>query len=673
MRFIFCLLVSLSISALNFANATDKFPSPAAYIGNPEYRFISLSPDGKYIVAARNLPAEHAPLISELNTGDKKTVSFAKAVRGDQIVIMTVNEKKIIASFGLPAHAVYGLYWANTDRILAFVSASYDVRLGRGYKVRLPAVRTLSIDWQTRQTTVLFETNKRALRDNLFLSRIVDPLISDDTHILMSAYKGGDIDLWRVNITTGDAKRIDHGNKNTRLWLTNSEGKPVFRLDQNDNASTVRIFTKNSSGKWKKILTTRLNEKGEAPEFWPIAFGEKPNEMLVLTAAKDEPRKTLKIYDLETGMFKENAAEHPVFDIAGGLTDNNTGRYLGAFYYDDHYKMILKDKTLQKHVDAISKFFEDGTNIYLHSISRNQKQLILEVRSPNIPGDLYTYNIDKTNIKPLFSLRPNLSVKHITNVETIRYTARDGELITGYVTHPKNKWSEYIAPLIIMPHGGPEQRDYRDFDPYAQFLANRGYRVFQPNFRGSAGYGNNFARQGYREWGGKMHDDLMDGIKYLQKKSLASPGHACIIGGSYGGYAALYAAMANPEEFKCAASIAGVTDLIDLINNAKKDSKEAYNIRAERIGHPRHDGDNLVAKSPARNIDKFTTPLLFVHGRYDQIVPYKQSIKMMDALDEAKVDYERLTLNDGHAFEKLGSHVQTLRKLESFLKKHLDR
>lgn len=649
-------------------------PSPLAYIGNPTYRSLALSPDGKYAAAAQDLDAERSTFGEDKY--DKKKISLANVGIGDQIVIFELATMDTVRIIDAPNQSVYGLSWASNDRVLAFVSAGLDLRLGRGYTLTLPATRTLSIDWRKGEITTLFDSNKRVSRTNFYLSSVVDPLPNDPDHVLMAAYKGGDLDLWRVNILTGDSNRVEAGSRSTFAWLTNIEGKPTFRLDQSSNGRTLRVFAKAGNGRWKKIISTRLNEKGEAPQFWPIGYGEHPNEMYVLSETEGEPRATIKIYDLTTGTFTKTVASHPKYDIAGGVLDPNTGLYFGSWHLDDRYQAHFNSPQLQRHYRAVQKFFDDDANVRIQSISRNLEKIVFNVSSPTMPSDLYLYDVTDAKLDPLFSLHPDLTSHNLSSVEITEYEARDGIKITGYITHPRNRLPTQTAPLIVMPHGGPASRDYYKYDAYAQFLANRGYRVFQPNFRGSSGYGIDFKNLGHREWGGKMHDDIMDGVKHLQSRGLATKGHACIVGASYGGYEALYSAMTEKEEFKCAVSIAGVSDLIDIVNYVRRGpggNRDAFEQLKTRIGDPKKDRAKLIAKSPARNIEKLTTPLLIIHGKRDRIVPYAQSYDLMESLDKAEVKYEWRVFGDGHSFQRVGSHVLTLRSIESFLAKHLQK
>ena len=228
-----------------------------------------------------------------------------------------------------------------------------------------------------------------------------------------------------------------------------------------------------------------------------------------------------------------------------------------------------------------------------------------------------------------------------------------------------------------MPHGGPEARDSYGYDFFVQFLAWRGYAVFQPNFRGSEGSGRTFANAGRRQWGRRMQDDVTDGVMRLIESGTADRNRMCIVGASYGGYAALAGATLTPDLYKCAVSIAGVTDLLDLLaaerRNAGRGSTR-YSYSMALIGDPERDRDELIAVSPARQASRVNIPILLIHGSEDSIVPFEQSETMRDALQEAGKQVELIRLEDeGHAWSNWSreNRQRLLEETDRFLARHL--
>jgi len=225
----------------------------------------------------------------------------------------------------------------------------------------------------------------------------------------------------------------------------------------------------------------------------------------------------------------------------------------------------------------------------------------------------------------------------------------------------------------VMPHGGPDARDQMDFDWWAQFLANRGYAVLQPNFRGSSGYGWDFTQAGLRQWGLKMQDDISDGVKKTIADGIADPKRVCIVGASYGGYAALAGAAFSPDLYACAISFAGVSDLPLVLRTERKEhgpDSQTASFWATRIGSSDENWDQLTATSPARHADKIRCPLLLVHGEGDTTVRIDQSERMESALKDAgkAVQFIRIPGEDHH-LNLTETRVRLLTETEKFLAK----
>jgi len=276
------------------------------------------------------------------------------------------------------------------------------------------------------------------------------------------------------------------------------------------------------------------------------------------------------------------------------------------------------------------------------------------------------FNTKAMKFTPWFSEYPNLVKQELAEVESITFKARDGMELHGYYTVAKDSKN---PPVVLFPHGGPVARDYKVFDPFVQLFASRGFAVLQVNFRGSDGYGLEYQKAGYNQWGDKMQTDLIDGLNWAKENRNANTNKACIVGASYGGYAALVAGFQTPNQFKCIASIAGISDLDKQVSHWRVRGAEEYVLNAV------NDNGKINIKdiSPIHNVDKFKAPVLLIHGQADTRVDFVQSELMHKELQKAGKDSKFVTFKFGtHNLNDAANRKVAMEELDKFLKKHLD-
>lgn len=557
--------------------------------------------------------------------------------------------------------------WANDERLLvAVMIGQFQITASR---ITFPSARVLAINPDGQNMVALFDNQSRMLRSNFNLAVVTDILPDDSQHVLMPAYRSGDLDLWKVNVYTGAAERVATGSPSTFAWRTDASGAPAFRYDTNRRGTVVSIYAPDAAGNWRRVARVR---EEDLPEFEPVADGPESGVSYVLARPEGADRTGVYLYDGRQGQFIQTVASHPRVDIAGVFVNRRTSEYLGYFTFDDVYRTYFTDPRIQSHMNGLRGFFGEDASFDIVDMSSDQRMWIVSALGPSDPGALYLYDRERAHIEPLTPFNPSLAVEQLGASRVVRYAARDGVEITGYLTLPAGAGAG-PHPLIIMPHGGPETRDLFTYNRDAQFLATRGYAVFRPNFRGSSGYGRAFAEAGYGEWGGKMQDDLTDALAHLASTGVADPARVCIMGYSYGGYAALAGAAFTPDLYRCAVSIAGVSDLAEQARYVIRegDAEEGAYVRRS-IGDPRTDRARLDARSPVLHADHIQIPILLMHGDQDGIVPVSHSRRMERALRRAGRDVRYIEASgEGHPYWSDANQSRIYSEIEAFLAQNL--
>jgi dipeptidyl aminopeptidase/acylaminoacyl peptidase len=299
------------------------------------------------------------------------------------------------------------------------------------------------------------------------------------------------------------------------------------------------------------------------------------------------------------------------------------------------------------------------------SVNRDQTKMILRVNRPDNPGSIYYFDINEGVMNRLATVNDAIGAKSLSPVKMIKYTARDGLGIEGVLTIPRGKEAKNL-PFIVLPHGGPWGQDTLSYDYWTQFLASRGYAVLQPNFRGSTGYGTEFLNKGKGQMGFAMQDDVTDGVKWAVAQGIADPKRVCIVGASYGGYAAMWGVVRDPDFYRCSISIAGVAALRREVNDFGGSLKSNLYQRQWKEMTP-----DFNAVSPILSVNKIKVPMLLIHGKKDITVDHVQSEKMYTAMKKAGkyVEFVSVPLAD-HYFTREADRITLLRAMEAFLAKH---
>ncbi len=465
--------------------------------------------------------------------------------------------------------------------------------------------------------------------------------------------------LYEVDLQTKSASKIANRiteQTDNRTWLVDASGQVAVTLD---------YF--GSQGSW-----TIRNASWQ-----PLAKGNDPLgniDLISLGSAGDTVIYRENDAEGEPHWFEVplagNAEPKEVFADTGfssAIIDPRTRRLIGYELSGDQPRYHFFNPFHQKVIDAVQKAFP-GLGMELIDWNDRFDQLIVRTEGVGDPTSWQIVDVRSGKADQLGVSYPMAS-SDVAPMKMVRYKAGDGLDIEAVLTLPPGREAKKL-PVIIFPHGGPAARDYPGFDWWAQAFASRGYAVLQPNFRGSTGYGAAFLHAGYGEWGRKMQTDLSDGLAWLTQQGIADPRRACIMGGSYGGYAALAGVTLQQGLYRCSVAVAGVSDLVDMTQTDIRESGGDPTLRRalkEELGS----GRDLRAVSPVNFAERADAPVLLIHGKDDVVVLYRQSQKMADALKRAGKPVEFVTLpGEDHWLSRSETRLAMLKAAMAFMEKH---
>lgn len=496
---------------------------------------------------------------------------------------------------------------------------------------------------------------------------IVDLLDDDDDHILITLNKDNPqvFDIYKLNLKTHELTLEAKNPGNVVGWATDHDG--VVRVAYvSDGLNMDVLYRDTKDEEFKPLISSSFEDTNEFAGF------TADNKKIYLIS--DEGRDDTALYEFDPHT-KDKTLLFENKDSWGGVSGilwSDARKVLtGArwiaekperHYFDDEAKKIYED--LQK--------LQPEKSVSIVDVSKDETKYIVAYYSDRDPGTYYYY--DKANpgeLKLLAQLYPWLPTEEMAEMKPITYEARDGLLIRGYLTIPKDSDGKNL-PLVVNPHGGPEARDVWGYNPEVQMLANRGVAVFQPNFRISTGMGKAFWKAGFKQWGQAMQDDITDGVQYLIDQGIADPKRVAIYGASYGGYATLMGLIKTPDLYAAGVDYVGVSDLTTLLASVPEYWKPMLDQMKATIGDPEKDAAMLKEYSPIYNAEKITKPLFIAQGANDPRVIKKQSDDMVAAMKARGVEVEYMVKdNEGHGFHNEENRMEFYKAMLAFLENHL--
>ncbi|RJY08081.1 S9 family peptidase [Aurantiacibacter aquimixticola] len=618
----------------------DEIPTEA-FAGRSEFSRARLSPDGSRfaftVLREENLylsiyDSETRQLVDGLNLGDPDEFKWFR--------------------------------WVNDDRML-FSVIGQDDRYGLYYS------RLLSFDISTRQFRALALGRMSFDGDNIIHTS------PDGSFVLVSMSEGWgrEPDVWRFDLNSQErddeirGERMQSRHPNVSAWIADETGTVRIGLGARGYGRIGMRYRSSADDEWETVARVRVDDE-DALEKWDfMGLRAGSDTGYSITVPEGGNRRALMQFDFSTGQLGDVVFQSADEDVSSVVFDADRNP-IAVGYEGDRYRREWLDPEIRRWRDLLGQALP-GSAVTILDITDDLNRMLVLQSGPADPGALYVFTPESRDLSLFAEYRPNIPAASLSSPEAMRYDARDGTSIHGYLTLPRGREASNL-PLIVYPHGGPYGvRDWDDYDDMVQLLANRGYAVIQPNFRGSGGYGEDFELLGHGQIGRAMQDDLDDAVAHLVMQGIVDPARVCMIGTSYGGFAAMWGVIRNPDIYRCGVSFAGVTHFERQLKHDKD-----YLFGRNRGRHwDRVDGDqtnfDLDDVSPAVQVRRLARPLLLVHGEKDNRVPFDQYELMVGRANRADIPIETLVLEDsGHGFWNPEDEQAYYDAVVSFLDRH---
>jgi len=653
----------LAAGFASLAAAAAPAPPPAsAFAALPQMSMVRLSPGGGRVAWANDPGGSPIVVVFDLATGKdlKRLRPSNSRVRDldwvdDRTLIISVS-RSLTAGQGTIAEQRYEFY-----RYLAL-----DVDDPKG------EARSLLMEHPDRETV------SGAYLESLHPEKLGTVIMSTyhwsataTREEIGSRISGGrkdagwELSLFEVDLATGKGRMIESGTPFTDDWVLDARGHAVARSDWNPESRRFTIFAKHGET-WATIYSAEIDYELDLQGL--AADGRS----VLLRSPRGSDRFKIWSLPLAGGDFTL-VHEDPHYDVTSVAFDRYTGAPAGYRIGGPRPTVEWTDPKMQSVQRAISKAFA-GKDTDVSERSADFKRVVAEVESASSPPVYYLVDFAKGSADIIGEAYPDLADMPLGALEETNYKSPDGADISAYLTLPPGLEPKAL-PLVVFPHGGPYSRDTDDFDWWTQFLATRGYAVLQPQFRGSFGFGADLFRAGHRQWGRGMQDDITAGVQDLVNKGIADPKRVCIVGASYGGYAALAGAAFTPDLYACAASVNGISDIPQMAGFIRESSgadSDAYRSFRDLIGDPSE--ADVIAFSPSRAVEAIKAPILLIHAANDTRVPPSQSRIFADLLRQKGKAVELIELpGEDHWLSASPSRLTVLTALDRFLAAHLGR
>lgn len=621
------------------------------FFRNSQEAGFQISPDGRHLSFL-------APYEDRMNVFVRSLSSLTEGKEEEAPLRLTDETERSVA----------GYMWADNERILYMKDAAGD----ENYQLY-----GVNIDGSDRRAYTDFPGVRTTIIDDL-------EDVPNEIIIGLNRRNPEVFDPYRLNLLTGEMTLLAENPGNIQGWMTDHAGRLRVAVAIVDGVNTQILYRETEAEPFRAVLTTNFKDSVGFMEFTP------DNRLVYAATNLHRDRMALVLMNPADCTEVEELFAHDRYDITSISYSRCRGKLLSVYctghkepvrHYFDEDERALRER--------IKAHFPDH-RVGMADCDKAEEHYLLYVGSDRTRGTYYFYDAASDCATKIADTAPWIHEEDMVEMHPVTYTTRDGLEIEAYLSLPKGSprpqevthdelYTERRQhekatawPVVVHPHGGPWARDTWGFSSEVQFLCNRGYAVFQMNFRSSTGYGRHFLEAGYKQWGLSMQDDITDGVQWLIREGIADPRRIAIYGGSYGGYATLAGLAFTPDLYACGVDYVGVSNLFTFMKTIPPYWRPLLEMMYEQVGDPEADREQLAATSPALHADQIKAPLFVAQGANDPRVNKAESDQMVEALRRRGVEVEYIVKdNEGHGFQNQENRFDFYRAMERFLARHL--
>lgn len=592
------------------------------FFKNPERSGYLISPDGQYISYLK-------PYKNKLNI-------FVQTLDGRNVTRITSDTSQNIGYY----------FWANNQNIL------YLKDIGAESGVSLFVVKK---DGNNNRNLITYQNSRMRLitKSQAYNNKILVELNKRDSTVF---------DAYRLDINTGKLSLLVKNPGNFTGYFADYNGALRLAL-MSDGVDETLLYRNSEKDAFKPIVKNNFKTSISV-------LGFSKDSCIYILTNQNRDKKALVELNCNTGKEHREIYSHPQVDVSGGGFSESKHKMLYAGFQTWKNERSYLDKETKEMYKNLEILLPE-TEIKVIDQDSAEQKFIVQTFTDRNPGTYYLYSLNGQKLQKLSDVNSSFTENDMALMQPITYKSRDGLTINGYLTLPVNKGQRNL-PIVVLPHGGPSSRNIWGYNAEVQFFANRGYAVFQVNYRGSTGYGKSFWIAGFKEWGGKIQEDITDGVKWLISEGIADPKRIGVYGSGFGGFSALHGLCFNPDLYRCGASYSGMTNLFSYLKGVPPYYKPYQQMFFEMVGNPEADADYFRNTSPVFHADKIKAPVLIAQGTKDARVNVNETNQFVLELKKNNIPVTYI-LKEGerHFFRNPENRIELYRQLDIFFTNNL--